>query len=132
MKDTDIKLPSNKKFGFFFMIVFCISAVIFFKSNFLILGYLFLFLSVLLLLIILIKVDTLLPFNRLWMRFGFLLGMIMQPIILALLFFILFTPIAFLFRIIRRDELRLKLVKKNTYWIKRDRSRHSNSFKNQF
>ncbi len=132
MNFSEIKLPSNKKFGFFFMIIFCTSALIFFIFNFLIFGYLFLFLSVLLLLITLIKPDILLPYNRLWMRFGFLLGMIIQPIILALLFFILFTPIAFLFRIIGRDELRLKLTKKNTYWIKRDRSIYSNSFKNQF
>ncbi len=132
MNFSQIKLPSNKKFGFFFMVIFCISALIFFIFNFLIFGYLFLFLSILLLLITLMKPDTLLPFNRLWMRFGFLLGMIIQPIILALLFFILFTPIAFLFRIIGRDELRLKLTKKNTYWINRDRSIYSNSFKNQF
>ena len=73
-----------------------------------------------------------LPLNKLWMRFGLLLGMIVSPIVLGVVFFVVFTPIAFVMRLSGRDQLRLKFRERQSYWIKRDASVLADSFKNQF
>jgi hypothetical protein len=73
-----------------------------------------------------------LPLNKLWMRFGLLLAMIVSPIVLSTIFFGLFTPIALVMRLSRRDELRLKFYKKQSYWIVRREPIKSESFKHQF
>jgi len=128
----EIHLPSNKKFGFFFTFLFALVAFYFFYLENIYWGYSFIGMSSILLLITLIKSDTLLPLNKLWMRFGLLLGMIVSPIILGIIFFGLFTPIAILMRLAGRDELRLKFVKRASHWISRQESIKSESFKHQF
>jgi len=66
------------------------------------------------------------------MRFGILLGRIVSPIVLGIIFFGLFTPIAILMRLIGRDELRLKYTQRQTHWIPRSESIKAESFKHQF
>ena len=70
-------------------------------------------------LVTLIKSDALLPLNKLWMRFGVLLGIIVSPIVLGIIFFGMFTPIAILIRFSGRDELHLKFTQKGSHWIPR-------------
>jgi len=89
-------------------------------------------LSALFLITTLIKADLLRPLNKLWMRVGLLLGMIVSPIVLGIIFFIMFTPIALAMRLLRRDELRLRFKNKSSYWIKREAPLQPESFKNQF
>ena len=132
MKFSEIQLPSNRKFGFFFTFVFIIAAAYFFNAANVTWAYVFFKIALIFLLITLIKSDALLPLNKLWMRFGVLLGMIISPILLGIIFFGLFTPIAILMRLSGRDELRLKLSQKVSYWIKRREPIKSESFKNQF
>ena len=131
MKSTDIELPSNKKFGYFITILFAIFAFYFYtqKSPW---AYLSITISLLFFLVTLIKSDALLPLNRLWMRFGILLGMIVSPIVLGIIFFGLFTPIAILMRLIGRDELKLKPSHIASHWILRSESIKVESFKHQF
>jgi len=79
------------------------------------------------------KEELLLPFNKLWMRFGFLLGLIVSPIVLGFIYFGLFTPISLIMRLVRRDELRLRLKNRTSYWIIRDPNHlKKTSFRNQF
>ena len=66
------------------------------------------------------------------MKFGILLGMIVSPIVMGLIFFGLFTPIAMLMRLFGRDELRLSLKKKKTHWINRKSLKEFDLFKKQF
>ncbi|MDC3089274.1 SxtJ family membrane protein, partial [Alphaproteobacteria bacterium] len=95
-------------------------------------AYAFTIVALMFLVITLINSDILLPLNKLWMRFGLLLGMIVSPIILGLIFFGLFTPIAILMRVNGRDEMRLKFAKKASHWISRSEPVNSASFKKQF
>lgn len=132
MKLSEIELPSNKKFGFFFTFVFAVAAAYFFNSANLTWAYAFSTAALIFLVITLVKDDILLPLNKLWMRFGLLLGMIVSPIVLGIIFFGLFTPIATLMRLGGRDELRLKLNKKSSHWITRGEPIQSESFKHQF
>ena len=66
------------------------------------------------------------------MRFGLLLGMIISPVVLGLIFFGLFTPLAFMMRLFARDELRLKLKEQQSHWIQRETEIEPKSFRNQF
>ena len=132
MSDNSIQLPSNRKFGSFFCVVFGLAGFYFLfeESNWISLAC---FLTSLLILIItLVKDELLLPFNKLWMRFGLLLGIIVSPIVLGIIFFGLFTPIAMLMRLSGRDELKLKFSRKASHWISRSEPIKSGSFKNQF
>ena len=136
MKTSELELPTNKKFGFFFTAVFLIATTYFYINNasssvvstLSVVGLGFLVAT-------LINPDILLPLNRLWMRFGLLLGMIISPIVMGIIFFGLFTPMSLTMRLFRRDELRLRFKNKKTHWILRDfpdGDELSDSFKHQY
>lgn len=132
VKFSEVALPSNRNFGFFFTFVFAIAAAYFYYAANLRWAYVFVASSSIFLLFALIKSSALLPINKLWMRFGLLLGTIVNPIILGIIFFGLFTPTAMLMRLSGRDELRLKFRKKASHWISRNEPIKSESFKYQF
>lgn len=59
--------------------------------------------------------------NRVWMRFGVLLARVINPVIMALLFFLVLTPMAAMLRLRGKDPLRLRpQPDAPTYWIPRD------------
>ena len=132
MKFSEIELPSNRKFGIFFTFVFAVAAAYFYNSDIMTCAYLFSVTSLVFLAVTLVKDELLLPFNKLWMRFGLLLGIIVSPIVLGIIFFGLFMPIATIMRVSGRDELKLKFSRKASYWISRSEPIKSDSFKNQF
>ena len=132
MNIDELDLPSNRKFGFFFTFVFAVTAAYFYWAKNIVWVYIFVAVATIFLFITLIKSDALLHLNKLWMRFGLLLGMIVSPIVLGILFFGLFTPIAMIMRLSGRDELRLKFTQKVSHWISRDETIKSDSFKHQF
>ena len=132
MKFSEIELPSNRKFGFFFTFVFAVVSAYFYYSANVSWAYVFFAAALVFLLITLIKSDALLTLNKLWMRFGQMLGMIVSPIVLGIIFFGLFTPIAMLMRLTGRDELRLQFTQKASHWISRSEPLKPESFKRQF
>ena len=132
VKTSAIKLPSNKKFGYFFSAIFLIVATYFLYSASNTVGYLLVILALLCFVTTLINADVLLPLNKLWMRFGLLLGKIISPIVLGIIFFGLFTPYSIVMRIVGRDELRLKRLKNESHWILRSNDSPQTNFKRQF
>jgi predicted membrane metal-binding protein len=59
--------------------------------------------------------------NRLWMKLGLLLGAIVSPIALGILFYLVFMPMGLLMRLFGKDPLRLKRDEAaGTYWIPRE------------
>ena len=130
MKLSEIELPSNKKFGYFFTSIFALVSTYFFINSILSWAFPIFFIGVIIFIITFLKADLLLPLNKLWMRLGLLLGKIISPLVLGVIFFGIFTPIAFLMRLSGRDELRLKFKNKTSHWILR--SQQKMSFKNQF
>tara|TARA_Y100001970_G_scaffold149171_1_gene183058 strand:- start:2401 stop:2817 length:417 start_codon:yes stop_codon:yes gene_type:complete len=131
-KLSEIELPSNKKFGYFFTLIFLIITGYFFLNKSLNLAYVFATISITLFFITIVKADLLLYPNKLWIQFGLLLGMIISPIVLGVLFFVLFTPTAIIMKLYGRDELRIKFKKNTSYWIVRENQINSDSFSNQF
>ena len=133
MNFKDIELPSNRKFGLFFAAIFFAAGLYFYLNTKVQYGYPFLGVSVVFILTALLKADLLLPLNKLWMRFGMLLGMVISPIVLGIIFFGLFTPISIMMKIFGRDELRLKLGVRASHWKEKESPRPpAESFKNQF
>ena len=95
-------------------------------------GYVMVVIALFFFITTLIKAKLLLPLNKLWMQFGLLLGMIISPIVLGIIFFGLLTPYGVIMRIMGRDELRLKIIKTNSNWKLRSIKLPQTNFKQQF
>jgi len=133
IKLSEVELPSNRKFGLFFTAVFAVVFAYFYWSGQVEIGAAFALLAVVFAVVSVVRAELLLPLNKLWMRFGLLLGMIVSPIVLGAMFFLIFTPVAIGMRLFGRDELRLKMRNSQTHWKVRDPSGPSSeSFKQQF
>ena len=70
------------------------------------------------------------PLNKIWIKFGELLGKIIAPIVMAIVFFIVLTPLSLLIRLFGKDLLKLRFSQVNSYWIKREKN--VGSMKKQF
>ena len=132
MKLSEVNLPSNRKFGFFFITIFLLASCYSYYIDNEIMVYILGTLCGIFLILTIINPKVLLPLNKLWMKFGILLSKIMSPIVMGLIFFGIFTPIAIFTRLLGRDELRLNLKKKKTYWINRKTLNIFDFFKKQF
>ena len=125
----DVKIGSNRSFGIVFFIVFLLIALYpLLKGNdlriwSLIISFIFLILG-------LINSKLLVPLNRLWFKFGLLLGKFISPLIMGIIFFLVVTPIGIGMRLFKKDLLNLKYNKKETYWI--DKTGPKSKMKNQF
>ena len=116
------KRSSNRSFGLVFFFVFLVIAFWPMLNSGAPNYYLILF-SLIFLFLGLINSKFLTPLNNLWIKFGELLGMIIAPVVMGLVYFIILTPISFLIRILGKDLLNLKYSNKNeTYWIKRKKN----------
>jgi len=114
-------MSSNRSFGILFFIVFLIVGLWPLKNG----GdprQLFLIISVIFLILGLLNSKILTPLNKIWVKFGELLGKIIAPLVMAIIYFIILTPISLFLRIIGKDLLNLKLNKDNSYWKKRDKN----------
>ena len=75
--------------------------------------------SLVFLIITIIKPNLFTFLNKLWVKFGFLLGKIISPIVMGLVFFFVVTPIGILVRLFKKDLLGLKRGD-SSYWINRE------------
>ena len=132
MKLSEVKLPSNRKFGFFFSTIFLLTSFYSYYLDSEIMFYILGLLCGILLITTITNPKVLLPLNKLWIKFGIVLGMIVSPIIMGIIFFGIFTPIAIIMRLSGRDELRLRFKKQKTHWINRKILIEFDSFKKQF
>ncbi len=125
----DIKLGSNKSFGIVFFIVFLLLGFypLLNDGNIRVWS---LVISLIFLVLGLLNSKLLLPLNKIWFKFGILLGKIVSPLIMAIIFFLVVTPIAFIMRIIGKDLLNLKFNNKKSYWI--EKTGPKSKMKNQF
>ena len=115
----EIKTSSNRSFGITFTTVFIIIALLPLLKHHT-LSYGWLFFAVAMLLITFTSPNLLTVPNKIWTRFGLLLGKVMTPIIIGIMFFIMLTPIALILRCLGKDLLKLRLQASNqSYWILR-------------
>ena len=78
----------------------------------------------------LINSQILTPLNKLWFKLGLLLGKIISPLVMGLIFFLVVTPIGLIMRILGKDVLNLKYNKNKSYWIEKNGPK--SKMKNQF
>ncbi len=79
----------------------------------------------------LIKPSLAEEFYKLWIKVGDFIGGIVSKVILFVLFYLIFTPIALMLKLLGKDLLRKKVDRSQTsYWIERDTQ--PQSMKNQF
>ena len=130
MKKKEIKISSNKSFGIVFFVIFLVVALwpLINEGEIriwsIVISIIFLFLG-------LINSKILTPLNKLWFRFGILLGNVFSPIVMGIIYFGVITPIGILMKLIGKDILNLKQNKKSsTYWIKKEKV--ISNMKNQF
>ena len=130
MKKVLVKISSNRSFGFLFFIVFLAISLWPLKSQedlrlwAFILSLIFLVLGVL-------NSKFLTPLNKLWFKFGILLGSIVSPIVMGAVFFIVVTPIGLIMRLLGKDLLRINKNKTiSTYLINCDKQ--EKTMKKQF
>jgi hypothetical protein len=128
------QLPSNRSFGLLFTLVFLIVAAYTWSKDYsaqwvqiwLIVSGIFLALA-------LLFPAVLIPLNKLWFAFGLLLGKVVSPVVLGILFFIIITPVAIGMRLFGRDALLMKKRTVSSYWIDRNPpGPQPESFKDQF
>ena len=124
-----IKIASNRNFGIVFFVVFLLISLWPILKNgdiriwSLIISFIFLILG-------LLNSKLLNPLNILWFKFGILLGNIISPIVMGLIFFFVVTPISFILKIFGKDVLSLKKNHSNTYW--KEKTNYKTSMKKQF
>ena len=126
---SDIKISSNKSFGIVFFIFFLLISLYPLKNSEEIRIW-SLLISIIFLILGLLNSRLLTPLNKLWFKFGILLGKIISPFFLGVIFFFVVTPTGFLMKMFKKDILNLKFNKNKTYWIENKETK--SNMKNQF
>ena len=124
----NIKRKDNITFGILFFILFLIIGLYPLKSG----GTTriwSLVLSLAFLIITIIRPNLFTFLNKLWIQFGILLGKIISPLVMGLVFFFVVAPIGILIRMLKKDVMGLKRGAPS-YWINREDK--AQSMKKQF
>ena len=129
MKKNNIKISSNKSFGIVFFIVFLIFSIYPIINDNEIRVW-SIVVSIIFLIMGLRNSRYLTPLNIIWFKFGILLGNLISPIVMGLIFFTIVTPIGLLMRIFSKNFLNLKKNNDNSYWVKTNNQK--SKMKNQF
>jgi len=125
------KISSNRSFGLLFFIVFFIIAFWSFRGNIEQIKIWSISLSIIFLILGLINSKLLTPLNKSWHYLGIILGIIVSPIVMGLIYFLVVSPIGFIMRLIGKDLLKLKYDKSiKSYWINKEKLK--STMKNQF
>jgi len=115
---TNIKRKNNIAFGILFFIFFLIVGLYPLISSKPIRVW-SVILSLVFLIITIIKPNLFTSLNKLWIKFGILLGKIISPIVMGFVFFFVVTPIGIIMKILKKDVMALKRGA-TSYWIARE------------
>jgi len=125
----NIKIGSNRSFGIVFFVVFLLISLypLLNDEN---IRYWSLLISLVFLILGLINSNILKPLNKIWFKFGIILGKIISPLVMGIIFFFVVTPTGLLMRIFKKDILNLKFNNNKSYWI--EKKEPKSKMKNQF
>ena len=128
------QLPSERRFGLLFVVVCALVAAYGWHKGWakFFVGA-FVAASIGFALAALFVPKVLRPLNFAWFKLGELMGKVVSPIVLGVIFYLLITPFGVIGRLFGRDELKLKRGNLDTYWISREPpGPPGESFKNQY
>ena len=118
---TKNKISSNRSFGLVFFFVFLIVSLwpLLNEDS---LRVWSIIISIIFLILGLINSKLLTPLNILWFKFGILLGSVVAPIVMGVVFFLVITPTGFIMKIFNKDLINKNYDnEKKSYWINRDK-----------
>jgi len=130
MNNDKLQMSSNKSFGIVFFVFFLIISLfpLFKDGNIRIWAMV---LAIIFLILGLLNSTILNPLNKIWIKFGILLGTIISPIVMGIVFFVVVTPTSLIMRILGKNLLGLKKDNtKRSYWL--ERLSIKSKMKNQF
>ena len=129
MNKHKMDIGSNKSFGLVFSAFFLIISLfpLFEDGNIKIWAIM---LAIIFLILGLLNSSILSPLNKIWFKFGILLGSFVSPIIMGIVFFAIVTPTSLIMKMLGKNLLGLKRNNKKSYWI--ERSSIKSKMKNQF
>ena len=130
MNNDKLQMSSNKSFGIVFFVFFLIISLfpLFKDGNIRIWAMV---LAIIFLILGLLNSTILNPLNKIWIKFGILLGTIISSILMGIVFFVVVTPTSLIMRILGKNLLGLKKDNtKRSYWL--ERSSIKSKMKNQF
>lgn len=125
-----IERSNERSFGIVFTIFFVILSIypIINKET---INVFFLVISIIFFMITIIRPQLFYFLNKIWFKFGILLGKIVSPLVMGIIFYLTVTPTGIIMRLLGKDLLKKKLeIKEKTYWVKKNK--YSGSLKNQF
>ena len=124
------KKSSNRSFGILFFLVFLGFGLWPITKEMSPNIYLII-ISVIFLILGLLNSKLLSPLNNLWIKFGEILGKVIAPIVMAVVYFLILTPISLLVRLFGKDLIEMKFNNSvKSYWIKR--KKHLGTMDKQF
>jgi hypothetical protein len=129
MNKNKIEMSSNKSFGLVFSVVFLIISLfpLFKDGNIRIWAIV---IAIIFFILGLLNSKILSPLNKIWFKFGILLGNFVSPLIMGIVFFVVVTPTSLMMRMFGKNLLGLKKINKKSYWIERPNIK--SKMKNQF
>ena len=128
IKNLDVNTKSLRKFGLSVGAVFCLLALwMFLKNHFPLALSILGIVGVLLMVMALTIPKALKEIYKVWMGMAFAIGWVVSRIILAILFFLVVTPIGFIAQLFGKEFMDIRKNKRrNTYWIKRNERKKIN------
>ena len=124
------KKSSNRSFGILFFLVF-LGFGLWPLTKEMSPNIYLIIISVIFLILGLLNSKLLSPLNNLWIKFGEILGKIIAPIVMAVVYFLILTPISLLVRLFGKDLIEMKFNNNiKSYWIKR--KKHLGTMDKQF
>ena len=121
---------SNKNFGLIFSSIFAVISVffLFFKES---VPTILIYISIFFFITAILFPSTLGSLNKLWFLFGQKLGSIISKIIMLVIYSLTIVPIGFMFKLLRKDILNIKInPDAKSYWVEKEETK--SSIKNQF
>ena len=116
------KRSSNRSFGLLFFVVFLVIAFwpLTKKSE---INLYLISIALIFLVLGLLNSKILSPLNKAWIKLGEILGRIVAPVVMAIVYFIILTPISLLVRLFGKDLIGMKFSNDTkSYWIKRKKN----------
>ena len=106
-------MPSDRKFGWTFAVLFLLVGALYHPV--------LIAVGAAMALVTMTRAHWLAPLKHAWMKFGELLHHVVSPVVMGVIFFAVFTPVAFVMRLAGRDALYRKFdAAAPTYWVHRD------------
>ncbi len=138
MTKIEYKVPNAKdlrKFGLMMAVVICLfSLIAVWKQHWITVYVLWSIAGIVFLLPAIVYPQFLSPIHKYWMKFAMVLGWINSRIILSLVYYLLFTPISLIQKVIKRDALERRFHEdSDSYWDDRSKETYNpKHFERQF